>query len=150
MMFASLIEMRPPRVAMSITLVAAAVHLFYPIAVHASATTSALVIGFGGAALMLRAWWLFRHSGTAICPTAASSMLVTHDVFSFTRNPMYLGMTIMIAAFGIATGSASFYVAAFAYAFFIDRVFCPYEEHKALTEFGDQYLAYQRRVRRWF
>jgi len=31
----------------------------------------------------------------------------------------------------------------------MDRVFCPYEEQKSVAEFGDDYLAYKRHVRRW-
>jgi protein-S-isoprenylcysteine O-methyltransferase Ste14 len=53
--------------------------------------------------------------------------------------------------FGAAavTGTAPFYLATFGYGVVMDRVFCPYEEQKALVEFGDRYIAYRQSVRRW-
>jgi protein-S-isoprenylcysteine O-methyltransferase Ste14 len=62
---------------------------------------------------------------------------------------MYLGMTLMLGALAVAMGTAPFYVATIGYAVVLDRVFCSYEEQKALVEFGDEYATYTKRVRRW-
>jgi protein-S-isoprenylcysteine O-methyltransferase Ste14 len=144
-----LIEYRPPRIAMSLVLIASAMHLLVGVSMHTGLPAAAAVVFIMGLALMIRAWWLFKQVGTAICPTEQSSTLVTHDVFAVTRNPMSLGIILMICAAGVWTGSLHFYVVAIAFALIIDRVFCPYEEQKAVGAFGDQYLAYQQRVRRW-
>jgi len=53
-----------------------------------------LATGFG---IMMRAWWLFRQHQTAICPTAETTLLITDDIHAFTRNPMYLGMVLMLS-----------------------------------------------------
>jgi protein-S-isoprenylcysteine O-methyltransferase Ste14 len=58
-------------------------------------------------------------------------------------------MILMLLGLALAMGSAPFYVIAVSYGFVIDRVFCPYEEHKSLAEFGDHYRAYAENVRRW-
>ena len=99
---------RPPRIAMTLLLAAAALQLAVPSlwpqlsALPASGLT-VMALGFG---IMLRAWWLFRRSETAICPTDRASVLLTGDVYGFTRNPMDLGMVTIVL--GIALPVAGF------------------------------------------
>jgi len=145
------IQHRPPRIAMSLLFIAIMVSILPNLALslHRPLYATALLIGFAGFVLMIRAWWLFKTANTAICPTRKSSSLVTHDVFSVTRNPMYLGMTMMLAGVALGVGTAPFYAATLAYFLIIDRVFCAYEEQKARQEFGDIFEDYIRRVRRW-
>ena len=143
------IEYRPPRIAMSFVLIALAANAFVPLPMHASLPFAATLTGAIGFLLMLRAWWLFRLVDTAICPTESATTLVTHGVFSITRNPMYLGLFLILLGLAMATGSVPFYVAAAGYGVVMDRVFCPHEEAKSAAEFGQEYLDYVRRVRRW-
>jgi protein-S-isoprenylcysteine O-methyltransferase Ste14 len=57
-----------------------------------------------GGALAVTAARLFRREGTEINPTSpANRKLVTSGPYSFTRNPMYLGLTII--SLGVAFGS---------------------------------------------
>jgi protein-S-isoprenylcysteine O-methyltransferase Ste14 len=144
------IDYRPPRIAMSLVLVAIAAHAVTSLPLHPALPFAASILGAVGFAIMIRAWWLFRLVGTAICPTATSTSLLTHDVYSISRNPMYLGMILMLFGLALAVGSVPFYVVALVYGVIIDKVFCPYEERKALAEFGDDYAAYTQDVRRWF
>ena len=144
-----LVAYRPPRVAMGLALVAIAANALLPVQLHVGLPAAGSAIGLVGLAVMLRAWWIFKIVETAICPTEPSAVLVTHDVFSVTRNPMYLGMIMMLVAPALAIGTLPFYAAAGVFALFIDRVFCPYEESKALLEFGAKYETYRRNVRRW-
>jgi protein-S-isoprenylcysteine O-methyltransferase Ste14 len=143
------IHLRPPRIALSAVAVATVFHLMRPMELHVPLPVIGTAVGIAGFLLMMRAWWLFRNSGTAICPTERSTVLITNDVYRLTRNPMYLGIALMTAAPGIATGSLSFYLAALAFAIFVDRIFCRYEERKAVAEFGDHYRNYMKTVRRW-
>jgi protein-S-isoprenylcysteine O-methyltransferase Ste14 len=146
-----LIHQRPPRIAMSLLFIAILLSVLPNLALslHRPLYVTALLIGLAGFALMIRAWWLFKAANTAICPTRRSSSLVTHDVFSVTRNPMYLGMSMMLTAVALGVGTAPFYAATLAYFLILDRVFCPYEEQKARLEFGDLFENYAQRVRRW-
>lgn len=143
------IDYRPPRIAFGFVLIALVTSAVLPLPLHAPLPLAATLTASIGFWLMIRGWWLFKQVDTAICPTATASTLVMHDVFSLSRNPMYLGMLLMVCALGILTGSAPFYVAAAAYWAVMDRAFCPYEEQKSLQEFGNDYAAYSRRVRRW-
>lgn len=149
MAYLNLVQLRPPRIAIGLALAAVAVNQVIPVTLHPASPGGGILVGAAGFLLMLRAWWLFRQAGTAVCPTESSMALIVEDVYAFTRNPMYLGITMMIAAPGLATGFGSFYLAACSFAALIDRVFCPYEEQKALAEFGDAFRSYAKSVRRW-
>jgi len=141
---------RPPRIAMSLVLAAVVAHLSIGVPLHNGVPFVAAIVALSGFALMLRAWWLFKVAGTAICPTETAMSLITHDVFSVSRNPMYFGIALMLGGLALQMGSLPFYVAPAVFLIVMDRVFCPYEEGKSLQEFGGEYDEYARRVRRWF
>ena len=86
---------------------------------------------------------------TAICPTAETTALITDDVYRLTRNPMYLGIVLMLLGIALATGSLPCYLASLAFFLIIDVVFCPYEERKLEQAFGSDYARYVGAVRRW-
>lgn len=144
-----LLKVRPPRLAIGLGGLAVAVHLLTDFGLHRPLIVPAMTVAGAGFFLMLRAWWLFKQAGTAICPDSDSSRLVVNDVYSQSRNPMYLGITAMLGGLALIAGSVPAYVAAGAFFVCMDRVFCPYEEQKAAREFGATYERYRQRVRRW-
>lgn len=146
-----MLRYKPPRIAMTLLLFAAALQLLTPatwVAVPSSLTGGVFIaaLGFG---IMLRAWWLFRKHRTAICPTAETTMLLTRDIYRLTRNPMYLGIVFMLLGIAIATGGVLLYMASLAFYLIIDYVFCPYEEAKLAHTFGTAFTRYRNSVRRW-
>ena len=146
---ASVLNFRPPRIAMSFVLVAVAAHAAVPLSLHPGLPVTAAVTGLAGFAMMLRAWWLFKADGTAICPTHTPSSLVTRDIFTLSRNPMYLGMIMMLAALALLFGTLPFYVVLVIFAAILDRIFCPYEERQLQQQFGERFASYRSRVGRW-
>ena len=143
-----LLGLRPPRIAMFLVAVAAILHLILPIVVAPRLQTAAIMSALAGFAIMLRAWWLFREAATPICPTANATVLITGDVYAITRNPMYLGMLLMLLGIALFSGSAAFYATAAVYFAILNFVFCPFEEQRLRAEFA-AYEAYESRVRRW-
>ena len=146
-----LLDYRPPRIAIALLASASVLQLGLPmgslnVPFLAIAGAVFIIAGFG---IMIRAWWLFRQVGTAICPTATTTSFIAHDIYSITRNPMYLGMTLMVCGIAALVGSWYFYVTAGVYALILNHVFCPYEERKLRDQFGGDYVAYAARVRRW-
>lgn len=102
-----------------------------------------------GFAIMISAWWQFRQREIAICPTAPTEELITNGVYAYTRNPMYLGMVMMMFGVALFFGSAPYYLAAGALFAILNWVFCPYEESKLRSTFGKRYVAYTTTARRW-
>ena len=109
-----------------------------------------LAVAVLGLALGGSAARLFRRRKTTIRPGETSTTLMTDGPFRFTRNPIYVGMTLVLAglAFGLGSLSPWFVIPAFVLAIAIDVI--PAEEAMLAETFGDAYRAYQSRVRRWF
>ena len=105
-----------------------------------------VVLGFG---LMIWAWKLFHHRGTAVCPFEASTHFVREGPYRFTRNPMYLGMTLILLGIALVSGTPPVFLAPLAFFFTVHLAFIPYEEKKMEETFGEAYRDYKRRVRRW-
>jgi protein-S-isoprenylcysteine O-methyltransferase Ste14 len=94
----------------------------------------------------------FRRAGTTVDPRRPerASALVTTGIYSRTRNPMYLGMLLLIVAWGLWLANAvGLIVAPLAFVLYIDRVQIPREERALATAFGSDYTRYASRVRRW-
>lgn len=143
-----IVVLRPPRMAMALLAAAVAIHLVFPFVVLPPSWMLGMLVGIAGLALMLRAWWLFRMAGTPICPTEHANKLLTGDVYGLTRNPMYLGIVMMMLAFAISFGTAGFYAAAAVLFAILNFFFCPFEEDRLRASFAG-FGAYARRVRRW-
>ncbi|MFO1402522.1 MAG: isoprenylcysteine carboxylmethyltransferase family protein [Steroidobacteraceae bacterium] len=103
------------------------------------------------AALLLTppAMLLFRGSGTPIMPFERSTALVTTGVYRFTRNPMYLGLTLVLLGAAVLQGSLGACLPIPLFVLIIQKRFIEGEERFLTEIFGEQYLSYRRRVRRW-
>jgi protein-S-isoprenylcysteine O-methyltransferase Ste14 len=145
------IDFRPPRIAMLFGLAAAALHWGLPVwnKMRFSYPVFGAVTAAGGFMAMMWGWWLFKKHDVAICPTQKTVRLVTRGIYRFTRNPMYLGFILMLLGLAFFVGTPPFYLAAGAYFVLINWVFCPYEEAKLTGTFGQEFLNYKARVRRW-
>lgn len=146
-----LVEYRPPRIAITLFAVATSFHLLLPVSwsVNYSAAYLSGAMVSAGFAIMMLAWWQFRGRKVAICPTAKTDHLIMDGVYRFTRNPMYLGMLLMLAGVAFFFGTLPFIAAAAVYFVIIDRWFCRFEEEKLIAAFGHDYEKYRSRVRRW-
>ena len=91
----------------------------------------------------------FLRAGTATLPIRPATALVTAGVYRHTRNPMYLGMTLVLAGFGLAANSL-WYLAATPLAMFaVLRLAILPEEAWLTARFGAAYMAWKGRTRRW-
>lgn len=149
-MSSKLLEFRPPKIAQFLVAVAVVLHWAIPLRLElfSNSVLGSVVIAAGFYAMMA-GWWLFKKHRTVICPTGSPSSLVVGGIYRITRNPMYLGMFAMLLGLAVIVGSIPFYTAAIAYLLVMDVVFCPYEEEKLLRLFGDDFLRYRTKVRRW-
>ena len=91
----------------------------------------------------------FKRAGTPVIPFERSTRLVVDGWFRYTRNPMYLGMALMVFGAGIALGSLTALLPTVAFVASIQSHFIEGEEQLLTETFGDEYRAYQSRVRRW-
>ncbi len=102
-----------------------------------------------GAALAAWAWGIFYKARTTRVPGRRSSTFVTYGPYRFSRNPMYLGLTLAyLGEAGILRQLWPVLVLPLAIAY-VNRVIIPVEEARLKEVFGPAYDDYRARVRRW-
>lgn len=108
-----------------------------------------IVIVIAGALVVFSATRLFRRAGTPVAPIKPTSALVTEGIYRWTRNPMYLGLSLILLGLAVATGSLWFLLALAVAVYSVTKLAIEKEELYLARKFGAAYLDYKSRVRRW-
>ena len=111
----------------------------------------AIALLIAGVVLMAAAAAALVVAKTTINPLRPSraSRLVTGSVFRFSRNPIYLGDLLLLAAIAVWLGQFSNIMLLALFVVYIDRFQIRPEERALLMLFGAEYAAYCTKVRRW-
>jgi protein-S-isoprenylcysteine O-methyltransferase Ste14 len=114
-------------------------------------TAAAIAIALAGASFDLAGFLTFHRARTTINPMRpeAASSLVSHGVYRITRNPMYVGLTLILCGWAAYLGSWWALAGPVAFVAYIGRFQIAPEERMLAARFGDAYRAYRARVRRW-
>lgn len=91
----------------------------------------------------------FLRARTGTLPTSPTTAIVATGVYRFTRNPMYLAMTLALFGLGLALASPWFWLVAPAAVRLVTILAIEREEAYLTRKFGAAYLDYTARVRRW-
>jgi protein-S-isoprenylcysteine O-methyltransferase Ste14 len=102
------------------------------------------ILGFG-----LRAVVLFRRSGQDENPWKPTPQLVETGPYRVTRNPMYVQMVLVCVGCSIVLSNAWILVLTPLCALVLQQFAILPEEAYLEQKFGNRYLEYKRRVRRW-
>jgi len=115
-----------------------------------SAQVGALCIIVG---LCLVAWALaaFRRAATTLSPIRidTASKLIVSGPFAFSRNPIYLGMAIVLTGIAALLHTIGSFVPIFIFVGYITRYQILPEERALKAKFSYSFEDYARRVRRW-
>ena len=90
-----------------------------------------------------------RRHRTTVLPRATASELVTTGVFGKSRNPIYLGMVLILAGVSLWLGSVLGLVLVPVFVAVLTRRFIEEEEAHLRTAFGRDFDAYAEKTRRW-
>ena len=108
-----------------------------------------LLVGVGVA---LAAFGAFREAQTTFDPHQVSeaSTLITDGIYKFTRNPMYLGLMLLLVGWGFWRGSIlAALLGSLAFVALVTRMQIIPEERALSAKFGDEFAAFTSRTRRW-
>ncbi len=143
----------PPIVATLFALMMWGLDALVPMDMLSAATTAMIapvliLVGLGIMTLALRR---FRKVGTTVNPLDPSraSSLVSSGIFGRSRNPMYLGMLVLLMAWAIWLGNAANIVTLYLFYSFMTRFQIKPEEEALARLFGEEYEAYCEKVSRW-
>ncbi len=109
---------------------------------------AAATIG-SGLALIVTAVQRFKATGQDPKPWLPSPEMVTSGPYQLTRNPMYLGMTLLVIGIGHLIGNGWFSITAVIALIAVQQLVVVQEEAYLERKFGDAYREYKKRVRRW-
>lgn len=110
-----------------------------------------LALALSGAAIAIAGSRAFKRAGTTTNPLNPhnASTLVTGSIYRLTRNPMYVGVTLVLVGFGFWLWWWPAILGPIVFVGFIDRFQIQPEERVLRDKFGTAYADYCARVRRW-
>jgi protein-S-isoprenylcysteine O-methyltransferase Ste14 len=110
-----------------------------------------VVVALAGGAAALAGDREFKRARTTINPFKPenSTALVTSGIYRFTRNPMYVGLTLVLLGWAAFLCSVWAFLGPVIFVFYINRFQIAPEELALSAKFGPAYTEYTARVRRW-
>ena len=126
----------------------------YPLAWPGMDDLPARIVGYGigapGIALVAWGFLTLWRAGTTIMPNQRADRLVTEGAFRFRRNPIYMGEVLIFLGLAELTHNIWFAILAPLLAITLYVLAIRPEEQHLETRFGQAYLDYKGRTRRWF
>jgi protein-S-isoprenylcysteine O-methyltransferase Ste14 len=107
--------------------------------------------GIAGLAFSISGVVSFRRARTTVNPLKpeTASSLVVSGPYRLSRNPMYVGLALVLSAWAMLLAHALAFVFLPAFILYITRFQIRPEEEAMTKRFGEEYAAYRSRVRRW-
>jgi protein-S-isoprenylcysteine O-methyltransferase Ste14 len=91
----------------------------------------------------------FRRAGTPVDVRKAPIAIVTTGPYRVSRNPRYLGLALIYAGITVLTGAMWTFVTLVPTLMVVDRGVIRREERYLERKFGEKYLGFKARTRRW-
>ena len=113
-----------------------------------STIISAIFFVYAGLTAGLAFFYMVK-SGTNVDARKPTKTIVTKSVYSYTRNPMYLSMVILLIAFSLLLNALWIALLIPFFMFVMQKSVIEREEAYLENKFGSEYLQYKNRVRRW-
>jgi protein-S-isoprenylcysteine O-methyltransferase Ste14 len=146
------LKVPPPVVALLVALAMWGLARLAPLAGEPSSrAVVALALAALGVAFSVSGAIAFRRAKTTknpMKPQAASSLVVS-GVYKLTRNPMYLGLSLVLLGWAVFLWSVWALLGLVVFITYISRFQIAPEERILTTLFGSEYSAYKAKVRRW-
>ena len=144
----------PPLIYIGAASIAVLLHWYIPLP-WPGGMTLLLLAAFGaglvcaGLALELVTALTFRRHRTTILPHRAATALITDGPFAKSRNPIYVGNTLLLIGVGLLSGIAWLLPAALAAAYTTQKLAIEREETHLAAHFGKAWTDYAARTPRW-
>lgn len=114
-------------------------------------SVAGVVFALGGLALDAAGVWAFRRVRTTINPLkpGGATAVVRHGIYRYTRNPMYLGLLLVLLGFALYLAHPLAFLGPPLLVAYLTRFQIVPEERVLRAKFGAEYADYVARVRRW-
>jgi protein-S-isoprenylcysteine O-methyltransferase Ste14 len=147
------LKIPPPAVAALVAAIMWGISLITPLLEVALFTrvSAAIIFALAGSGFSLAGVISFRRAKTTVNPMKpeTATSLVSTGIYRVTRNPMYVGLLLVLIAWAAYLTSAWALLGPLGFVLYISRFQIAPEERVLSTLFGAEYTAYQSKVRRW-
>lgn len=99
--------------------------------------------------LIVKADAAFSQNETTVKPHEAPKVLITSGVFRVSRNPMYLGMVLILGGMAMLMGTISPFIVIPVFITCMHVIFIKTEERVLKEHSGEAWLAYKEKIRQW-
>jgi len=117
--------------------------LYYPV------THIGYLLLISGITLNLWTDRLFKVNDTTVKPHLEPNALITSGPFRVSRHPMYLGMALVLLGVALIHGTLISFLYPVIFIVLMEILFIPVEESNLKRLFGEDYLDYMKKVRKW-
>ncbi|EAR11294.1 methyltransferase family protein [Reinekea blandensis] len=149
------LELKVPPLALFFGIAAAMLALTWPAALNAPPHPLLLILSvltaMPGVLVLGLSVHSFIKARTTVMPTnpAAASQLVNRGIYRFSRNPMYLGMALLLISEAAFLNSVLGLMMTLGFTLWITRFQIQPEERVLQQRFGEPFDDYCQRTRRW-
>ncbi len=147
------IKLHPALIFMAIMIGGVVAHKVWPIGIGLDnlpllkrAGAGIILLGLGACFL---AYWALWRAGTNIDPSKPTTTLVSTGIYAYSRNPVYLGLCLFLTGMALAKNSLVLLVDAMLLIILLYWAVILEEEAYLEIKFGEEYLRYKKKVRRW-
>ncbi len=110
---------------------------------------SGAILVAAGAGLLVWGFLSLKRAHTAVNPYEPTTVLVTHGPYRFSRNPLYVALTVVHVGIGVWLQSLWIVMTALPAMLVVHYGVVLREERYLLRKFGAAYRSYHSQVRRW-
>jgi len=141
----------PPLIFSASMVLSGVLHFFLPLRMMSN--SASLPVGLAleliGATLALWALRTMKAAGTNVRPDRPALTIVSRGPYQFTRNPMYLSLCLCQIGLGFIVNGLIPVLFAIPLALILHFGVILREERYLRDKFGEQYLQFKQKVRRW-
>ena len=139
----------PPIWALAMAMLSWLLAGIFPVLLLPPLPLAATLVGAGGLTLILWSAFWFRRKQTSIEPHHTPTALIVEGPYRLSRNPIYLGMALILAGLALWFGAVSSWLPVLAFPVIITRRFIDREEAALRAAFGSEAEDYLTRTGRW-
>lgn len=144
-------KIKPPYIAFTLLFLSWLVDYLFPQfrVVSGNYRYIGIFILISGLLVTFYSFYLFKKNKTPILPGKKPTFVVISGPYKFTRNPMYLGVTIGLFGASLYIENLLSLLSPLIFFLVMNFKFVPFEEKLMEQLFGEKYLDYKKKVRRW-
>lgn len=141
----------PPLIFLSGLIIGGVLSWFFPSPILPKnfSIVAGVLFFFTGVGIIVLPIAQMRRARTNVEPWKPTTAIVDDGVYAFSRNPIYLGMTLIYLGVSFLFNSFWFLLPLALVLFLMHNGVILREEKYLERKFGDEYLNYKTRVRRW-